>query len=478
MSADSLRQKALRSGFHLTVRRIGGALLAFIGLLYLTRVVGPEAYGIFATVMAVLGYFSTIGSQGGRIYLIRHPEEANEDFSHLVHSYMLLLGIGVGFLLSGVGWVLQAASQGYFTLGWVLTAVAPTLILMLIRSVPTALLERRLEYGRLALVGLTGQLLFYCVGIPFAWQGAGVWAIVAAHWSNELFQTIGSYLMSGYRPRWFWNRTMARDAIQESLKISAGAWAYELRRFGIPLVLLPLAGEKMVGYYALADRLIANMSFFSQAIAQLMTPVYARLQKDSKKLLEAMYLLAQAQLLGFGAFALFVMLLGKPLLPRFFGSKWDTDLVLITTGVFCVHMFLAAIFGAQAQAMYVKHKSGFMLWVNVVFIIFLFPLAWLGTWLMPAPYKSVGYAIGYLLAHMPDFLLLHYGVRRWIGKPRYGVNLLWAGGLGAALFAPFTHYWSLLGLLVFVHPASWTAIREVKDLLLEARRAKQADGEQ
>ncbi len=478
MSADSLRRKALRSGFHLTVRRIVGVLLGFIGLLYLTRVVGPEAYGIYATVMAVLGYFSTIGSQGGRIYLIRHPEQVAENFFHLVHSYMLLTGVGIGFLLSGIGWVLLSSRGEYSTLGLVLAAVALSLLLMLIRGVPAALLERRLDYGRLAIIEVIGQLLFYGVGIPLAWQGVGVWALVAAHWSNELFQTIGSYLMSGYRPRWFWDRAMARDAIQESLKISAGAWAYELRRFGIPLVLLPLAGEKMVGYYALADRLITNMSFFSQAIAQLSVPLYARIQADSKKLLEAIYLSAQAQLLGFGVLALLVMLLGKPLLPRLFGGKWDTDLVLLTAGVFCVHMFLFVIFGAQAQAMYVKRKTGFMLWVNVVLIIFLFPLTWLGTWLMPAPYKPVGYAIGYLMAHIPNSLQLHYAVRRWIGKPRYGVNLLWAGGLGAALFAPFTHYWSLLGLLVFLHPASWKAIREVKDLLLEARRAKQVAAEQ
>lgn len=474
MSADSLRQKALRSGLHLTVRRIVGVLLGFIGLLYLARVVGPEAYGTYATVMAVLGYFSTIGSQGGRIYLIRYPEEVPENFFHLVHSYLLLTGIGVGFLLSGIGWVLQSSNGGYFTFGWVLAAVAPSLLLMLIRGVPAALSERRLEYGRLAIVEVTGQLLFYGVGIPLAWRGAGVWALVAAHWASELSQTVGFYLISTYRPRWFWHRTMARDALQESLKISAGAWAYEMRRFGIPIVLLPLSGEKMVGYYALAERLVQSMSFFSQAIAQLSVPLYARLQRDSTKLLEAIYLSAQAQLLGFGVFALIAMLLGKPLLPHLFGNKWDTDLVMITMGVFCIHMFLFVIFGAQAQAMYVKRKTSFMLWLNIIFILCMFPCTLMFTLLVPAPYKPVGYALGYLLAHQPDHWMLHRAVKRWIGEPYYGMNFLWAAGLGAALFAPFTHYWSLLGLLVFLHPASLRAMREIVSLIQEARRSKSA----
>ncbi|MCS7300817.1 MAG: hypothetical protein NZ556_04605, partial [Fimbriimonadales bacterium] len=83
---------------------------------------------------------------------------------------------------------------------------------------------------------------------------------------------------------------------------------------------------------------------------------------------------------------------------------------------------------------------------------------------------------GYLLAHQPNHLLLHRAVNRWIGKPIYGMNLLWMAGLGAAMFAPFTSYWSLLGLLVFLHPASLRAAREIVGLLKEARGAKAGQG--
>ncbi|MDW8106405.1 MAG: oligosaccharide flippase family protein [Armatimonadota bacterium] len=476
MNVESLRRKAVRAGVHLTLRRIGGLLLAFIGLLYLTRIIGPEAYGAFAAAAGVVGYFYTVGAQGGRFYLIRQPEGIGRHLFDLVFWWLLGVGAAAGALQLSVGMGLQAAGYAQELFATALVAIAGTLPLGLIRGVPAALLERNLDYGKLAVIEISGQAIFYLVGIPLAWHGAGVWALILAHWSSELLQTVWLFWAARYAPRWYWNRTAFWESIQESLKMAAGAWVYELRRFGVPLVLLPLAGERAVGYYALAERLVSSLSFITTAIAQLSVPLYAKLQARPTELLRAIHLSAQAQLLGFSGFALMVVLVGQAILPRIFGSEWDIQTIILTTAAFSVHMMLFVVFGAQAQAMYVIRKTGFMLWLNVLLIACLFPFTWLFTWLTPASYKAVGFVVGTMLAHQPNHLLLHLAMNRWIGKPIYGMNLIWAAGFGAAMFAPFTNYWSLIGLLVFLHPASIRAMREVYQLLREARGAKHLNG--
>lgn len=472
MSAEPLRQKAMRAGLHLTLRRVAGLVLGFIGLLYLTRLVGPGAYGAYAAAMGMLAYFATVGNSGGRVFLIRQPEEAPLTLFHLVHTCLLVGSLVAGGGLMAAGMALSLVGTGYPQFATVLAATALSLPLQLLRGVPMALMERRLDYGRLAVVEVGGQVLFYGIGIPIAWQGGGLWSLVAAHWGSELFQGVIMYRAACYRPRWFWHAEQAREVIIESLKMSAGAWVYELRRLGLSLVLLPLAGERMVGYYAVAERLINSFTVVSSAIAQLSLPLYSRLQHSARQLLNAIYLSAQAQLLSFGIVTLIAVLAGRVLLPSLLGAKWDTLLVLMTTAALGVHTTLFIIFGAQAQAMYIIRKTGFMFWLNVLFIAGLFPLIGLFTWLTPAPYKPVGYVLGYLLAHQLVHLLLHVAVGRWIGKPIYGMNLVWAAGLSAAMFAPFAGYWSLLGLLVFLHPASLRAAREIMGLFKEARGAK------
>ena len=84
-----------------------------------------------------------------------------------------------------------------------------------------------------------------------------------------------------------------------------------------------------------------------------------------------------------------------------------------------------------------------------------------GTYLAPEGYAVLGYGVAYFLAHLPNNVFLHRGVARYIGQPRYGMNLLWAVALGVALFAPIAHYIPLLALGVFLLPASRRALREL-----------------
>lgn len=474
MSAEPLRRKAVRAGVHLTLRRIAGLFLSFIGTLFLTRVLGPEAYGAYAAATATLAYFLAVGQQGGRVYLIRLPEGAPKQFFDVVFWWLLVFSGVVGTVLCAVGTGIHFAGGGGSLYASALMLTAFTVVSGNLRGVFAARLEREFEYGKLALIELGGQIASYIVAIPLALRGGGVLALIAGQWTAELFQLSALLWTTRFYPTWRSERTLLRDVISESLKVSSGAWAYELRFFAVPLILLPLAGERGVGYFALAQRLVGSMTMVSDAIAQLSLPIYARLQNRLSELTQAIYRSAQAQLLGFGVLAVAAVVAGYPVLQIIYRAKWDVDVLVLTIALLCIHTMLFVIFGAQAQAMYVIRKTSFMFWLNVLLVACLFPFTLMFTWLIPAPYKPLGFVLGYMLAHQPDHWLLHRALIRWISKPVYGMNLIWAAGLGAAMFAPFTGYWSLLGLMVFLHPASLRAAQEIKNLLLEARGAKQA----
>lgn len=471
MSAESLRRRAAWAGVRLITYRAIGFGWSLIALSYLLRLVGTESFGAYAAAAAVLNFFSNLGVSG-RLYLVRQPEGVERRLFDLTFWGLLGLSFGVGVGLLFIG--LAAARSNYHGVQFAeaLTALAMILPVMVARCVPTALLERDLDYGRLARVEVGRHLVFGVVGVGCAWQGGSAWALVIAHWSSEIVQTVALFCSARYRPRWSWNFEGVRRAVQESFAMSAGAWLYELRCLGPTLILLPLAGERAVGYYAFAERLLCGLSIGSGAIAQLAVPIYAKLQNDQPALLQAIYSSAQAQLLVFGSLALGMALVAPAVLPQVLGEQSYHPVMTLTVSILCTHTLLGSISGAQAQALYVRRRIGFMLLLNMFFVLVLIPMTALGVWLMPAPYKAAGYALGYLAAHLPVRWQLHCATRRWIGEPIYGMNLLWTVGLGAALFAPFTGYWSLLGLLVFLHPASLRATQELIGLLKEASWVK------
>lgn len=469
MSAEPLRQKAVRAGVHLTLRRIIGLGLSFIGTLFLTRILGPEAYGASAAASATLGYFLAVGLQGGRIYLIRLPEDAPEQTFSIVFWWLLAFSLAVASILSLIGFALQGVGIGSGLYAYVLTAVAFTLVFGNVRGVFAARLEREFEYGKLALVELGGQIASYAVAIPMALQGSGVVALIAGHWCAELFQMTALVWLTRFRPRWTWNRAQARDVIQESLKMSAGAWAYELRYFTVPLVLLPLAGERGVGYYALAQRLLSSMTMVSDAIAQLSVPLYSRLQNQLPELMRAIYRSAQAQLLGFGMVAVVAVAAGYPVLTLIYRAKWDVEILTLTLATLCIHTMLFVIFGAQAQALYVVRRTEVMLRLSLLALLYIYLFTPAFTYFTPELYKPVGYVAGMSLAHQLVHWQMHHAVTRHLARPHYGMNFVWTVALGVALFAPFTNYLTLLALIVLLHPASLREARSIIQLLQRAR---------
>ena len=407
------------------------------------------------------------------MYLLRASQDLPEEMFY--QAFWWTLCVSLGILTIALPPVLV---MGYFGgRGEAFAHVAVALLLCLpvsqVTYVPMAIVERRMEYRSVALIETLYQISFYAIGIPMAWLGFGVWALVSGHWLAQLSNSIGYFVAAKFRPRWFWNRDIIRTIRMESFKLASASLIYELRVLLPSLVLLPLTNEAAMGYYSLAQRLITTLGFVRDAVARLSVPIYARIQEQPDKLLESARLSSLAQMLGLAGLYLPLVLLGVYVLPSIFGSKWDIPSVLLAFSVLAANQLFFVIFGALNQALLVVRQAHVFMKAGGAYVGVSAALSAGLILIAPESYKLFAYVVGVSFAYVPTYYwMMHRNTVRYIAKPRYGMNLVWAAGLSAAMFAPFTHYWSLLGLLVFLHPASLRAAREVKALLLEARQSK------
>lgn len=464
--SSSLRQRAAAGTAYLALRRVFGVGLSLIGLVLLTRAVGPSAYGLFAAAMAVLGYLHSLGQMGIRLYLIRTPQQQLEAASHQAFSWLLTTGVALSLLtltvLIGLAYA-GISDRSFVNVVWVLLLSVP---LGLVTSVPATLLERHLEYKRTAVVEIVAQVSFYLVGIPLAQMGYGVWSLVVGHWTQLIVSAAGIFWASGYRPRWRWNPALVRDMLGYSFTQALSGWIYDLRNLSVGFILLPFAGAEVVGYYALAQRLLQMLSVVKEAVSRVSAPVYAHIHENTEKLLKAICRSAQAQVLGLGGACLAMALGGYWLLPLLFGTQWNIPMALTMFAFLASEQMLSAIFGAQAQALFIRRHSIVVVKIASLFIVNFFAIAALAVWLLPPAWKGIGFAATYWAAHLPNNWLYHRLMPKYIGRPRYQMSVTWAIGLSVALFAPVVSYWLLLGLSVFLLPAS---LRELKALVQEVR---------
>ena len=86
----SLREKVLRGGVYLAVRQGLGITINGVGIILLTRAIGPEAYGVYAAAFGIYTYLLIVCQLGTEVYLIRRKEEPQPQDYHQAFTLLLL----------------------------------------------------------------------------------------------------------------------------------------------------------------------------------------------------------------------------------------------------------------------------------------------------------------------------------------------------------------------------------------------------
>lgn len=457
---SGVRRQVIQGGIYLTLRRLFGMVLGVFGILLITRLIGPAAYGLFASASGVFYYLQYVGLMSLDVYLIRSPGEAGASRFHLAFWWLLGVGI-VGAVLVSLG-ILAVGHFWVRTEGFVPVALALCLGLpvALAGSVPRSLLEREFRYAAIAKIDMLSQLGYYLTGITLAWRGLGVWALVGAFWMGQILAVVGALLASRYQPRWYWNREEFVAMLRYGVETTIPGWLYTLRFLGPSLVLLPLAGKEAVGYFSLCVRFLDMLSFVRESLGRVAIPAFARIRGDAERLTRAVNEAMTLSLPTLGVFFVGFLWAAPVVLPSLLGTRWDVAVLAPAFAGLAIRYLLSSFYSLQATALQVIGKTRVLILTHALYIPLYFALTALGTALAPVEWKLLAFVAGELVAHTIVYVGSHWGFRRYVGRPNYLVAYLWTLGFSSWLLAPLIGWgWVGVGGLFFVHPASLRALR-------------------
>jgi PST family polysaccharide transporter len=413
-------------------RQIVSMGLSLIGLLVITRIIGPANYGPYVAALGICQYAQNVGQAGIAVFLVRKSDSIDRRTEDIATALLLLFGGAVVLLLEAstsliARWVSMPAIE------MLLVALLVSVFVQTLSIVPAARLERNLDFRRIAAIETAGQLLYYATALPLVLLGFGVWSLVCGWTLQQLVMCIAFHVGARYRPRVAWDMSIIRPMLRYAFGYAASDWLWQLRGLVNPLIVGHFLPAEAVGQVGLAIRMLELLTFTKTIAYRLSVAVLSKIQDHPAKLVAAATDGMRLQTLALGPVLLGFSWFGGLILAHVFGPRWAP--VMLIYPYLALSYLTNAQFNIHASILYVLHRNWAMVWFHIVHVI-LFATA---TWFFVDRYGIVGYGYGEMVALL-SYPALHFAVRKVAGSPNYGISAFWWASLAIGLF------WRDLGL--------------------------------
>ena len=317
----------------LTNRALGGMLWTFSGtgvqavaqlvvLMILGRLLTPTDFGLMGAAAVIIALSQIVSQIGVGPAIIQRREL---DPEHVRVAFTI--SGALGFVLGAAVWLAAPALAAFYRIPAVepvLRGVALLFPIDGLNTVGESLLVRQLRFRLFVTVELGSYVLGYaCVGVWLAWQGYGVWALVAANVAQVTVRTVGMYAATMHPVRPSLNLRASRDLLSYGFGHSLAQVGSLLSQQGDNLVVGRWLGPAALGIYGRAYNLmVMPASVFGRIVNRVLFPVMAQVQDERERLAGAYErVLAIVALMSLPVSA-FLWVVAPEFIPVLLGPGW------------------------------------------------------------------------------------------------------------------------------------------------------------
>ena len=322
----SLGRAAAAGTLWLVAQKWAVRVTGLASIAILTRLVTPEEFGVVAVASSVIPFVLMLSELGLAAYIV---QAADIEQRRLSTAFWFSAGAAVvlGGALVAAAPVL-ARLTGVPAATPVLQALAISIAIVVLGSVPTALMRRRMQFRTLALQATVAAFIAQVAAVALALAGTGVWALVFQTLISQAVATALAWRSARWRPTWEFSGAHLRDIGAFGVSVVSTELVVSLRTLAENTLISVVLGPVALGYLNIAQRLIQVMQDLgATAVLPVSTVVFAKI-RDTVTRLRGAYLRSLgiaytvvAPLLGF------VVVSAPILVPTFFGPEWSGSVV-------------------------------------------------------------------------------------------------------------------------------------------------------
>jgi teichuronic acid exporter len=283
----SLKSKTLRGLFWSFCERISQQSIQFIILIILARLLLPEQFGLIGMLTFFMAIAQSLIDSGFGSALIQKKDTTYVDECSVFYFNILLGFLVAGLLCFVAPWIADFYNQPLLI---PLTRVLSlNLVVNAFGLVQTTLLTKHLDFKTQLKVSVITTIFSGTIGIVMAFNGFGVWSLVAQSFTSSLFRTILLWFFNTWRPSLLFSLRAMREMFGFSSRILASGLLYTVFRNIYLLVIGRLFSPAALGFYSQAERIQQlPTENFSAIISRVTFPVFSAIQDDSNRLKSGM----------------------------------------------------------------------------------------------------------------------------------------------------------------------------------------------
>ena len=361
--ADSLREKTVTGVSWSFLEQILSRGVNFIIGIILARLLSPTEYGL----VGMLGIFIAISQlfiDGGLTSaIIRTKNPSEKDFSTV---YIINMGLSVFFYLLLFFCAPIIANFYHQPLLKPLTrAIALVFVITSVSSIQNTMLIIKVDFRARTIISLVSSIISGIIGIIFAYNGLGVWALVAQSLASATALSALTLLFVRRFPKLVFSKESFKRLFSYSSKLLASSLIHTLYENAYPLVIGKKFSAADVGQYSRAGQFpgIANGTL-TGALNRVAFPVLSLIQDDDERLLRA-----YEKYIQIACFIIFPVLMGicgcaQPLVSFLLKDQWLGCVPLMR--ILCFALLTNSITTINLNLLYVKGRSDLVLRLEII----------------------------------------------------------------------------------------------------------------
>jgi O-antigen/teichoic acid export membrane protein len=315
-----LREATVQGVRWTSLVRLATEILALGSMVVLTHLIPPAEFGAVAVLMIVNEVANGLAGTGYGVPLVQR-EQITRAHVEAVAAVSVLTSLALCALTMGVALVLPPSLFGA-RVPELLPRVAPMFLISGLTIVPRAILERRLDFGRLSANDLTTTVVSTVVSVALAIAGLDAEALLLGLLAGGLTSLV-MYQRAAPMPRPRWHRREVREMVSFGLPTALSGLAYTGTRNIDYTIVSAAFGPVVTGYYYRAYLLgVDYQNKFSRVLVQILFPLFSRAGSvESMRALRARVIRANAAVV-FAALGVFI-LTAPVLVPFVLGARWE-----------------------------------------------------------------------------------------------------------------------------------------------------------
>jgi PST family polysaccharide transporter len=455
----SLKKMAVSGIKWSTFSQVGRQGMQLITLIILANLLQPDDFGLVGMATVVTGFVAIFRDLGTSSAIIQR--EAVSD--NLLHS-IFWINVFFGLLVTIVLIIFSPLIGNLYQepeVSIILIVLSPTFLIAGLGILQQSLLERNLEFNKLAKIELSATLLASVVGISSAWLGFGAWSLVYQTIAFVSATTPSLWIATCWKPRLILEWREVTSVARYSLNLTGFSIFNYFARNADYFLIGRFLGAEALGYYTLAYRIMFYpLLNIASVISRVVFPLLSQMQNDHARFCYAYIRVTRTIALITFPLMMGLWILAEPFVLSVFGTKWQPMIVLLL--ILSPIGMIQSIGTTVGDIYQAKGRTDWMLWWglfagSIVLLSFCIGLQW-GVVGVAGAYAIASTLLSYPGFAVP-FKLVDLSMREFLSelwRPFFCscLMLLLLAGLRATPLGNFVSVWQLV-ILIPVGVASY-----------------------